>query len=70
MVLPDCTAKGIKLVLQERGINVTGLNAEKMHGILSEFKDFSSQMISRVYNREGEYPTSLWYSITALEAGL
>ena len=30
MVLPDGTAKGMKLVLQERGVKVKGLNAEKM----------------------------------------
>ena len=29
MVLPDGTAKGMKLVLQERGVEVKGLNAEK-----------------------------------------
>ena len=30
MVLPDGTAKGMKLVLQERGVDVKGMNAEKM----------------------------------------
>ena len=44
MVLSDGTAKGMKLVLQERGVDVKGLNAEKMREILSEFVDFSSQM--------------------------
>ena len=44
MVLPDGTAKGMKLVLQERGVDVKGLNAEKMREKLSEFEDFSCQM--------------------------
>ena len=38
---PDGTAKGMKLVLQERGVDVKGLNAEKMHEKVSEFEDFS-----------------------------
>ena len=29
MVLPDGNPKGMKLVLQERGVNVKGMNAEK-----------------------------------------
>lgn len=33
MVLPGGTAKGMKLVLQERGVDVKGLNAEKMREI-------------------------------------
>ena len=43
MILPDGTAKRMKLVLQERGVDVTGLNAEKMREKLSEFEDFSRQ---------------------------
>lgn len=43
MVLPDGTAKGMKLVLQERGVDVKGLNAEKMREKLSKFEDFSNQ---------------------------
>ena len=39
MVLPDGTAKGMKLVL-----DVKGLNAEKMRKKLSKFEDFSCQM--------------------------
>ena len=37
MVLPDGTPKGMKLVLQERGIDVRGMNAEKMRQKLNEF---------------------------------
>ena len=44
MVLPDGTARGMKLVLQERGVDMKGLNAEKMHEKLSEFENFSCQM--------------------------
>ena len=44
MILPDGTAKGMKLVLQDRGVDVKGLNAEKMRKKLSEFEDFSRQM--------------------------
>lgn len=43
MVLPDGTAKGMKLVLQERGVDVKGMNAEKMREKLCEFEDFSNQ---------------------------
>ena len=44
MVLPDGTAKGMKLVLQERGIDVKGMNAKKMRQKLNEFPDFTNQM--------------------------
>ena len=43
MVLPDGTPKGMKMVLQERGIDVKGLNADRMREKLNEFKDFSTQ---------------------------
>ena len=43
MVQYDGTAKGMKQVLQERGVDVKGLNAAKMREKLSEFEDFSSQ---------------------------
>ena len=45
MVLPDGTAKGMKLVLQERGVEVKGLNEEKMLEKLSGFEDFSKQTL-------------------------
>ena len=43
MVLPDGTPKGIKMVLQERGIDVKGLKADRMREKLNEFEDFSTQ---------------------------
>ena len=43
MVLPDGTPKGMKMVLQERGIDVKGLNADRMREKLNEFEDFSTQ---------------------------
>ena len=42
-MLTDGTPKGMKMVLQERGIDVKGLNADSMREKLSEFEDFSSQ---------------------------
>ena len=44
MVLPDGTPKGMKLVLQERGIDVKGMTADKMRHTLASFPDFSCQM--------------------------
>ena len=44
MVLPDGRAKGMKIVLQERGVDVKGLNAEKMRERLNQFDDFASQV--------------------------
>ena len=43
MVSPDGTPKGMKLVLQEWGVEVKGLNAGKRREKLLEFEDFSSQ---------------------------
>ena len=43
MVLLDGTPKGMKLVLQKRGVDVKELNAEKMSKKLSEFEDYSNQ---------------------------
>ena len=43
MVLADGTPKGMKLVLQERGVDTRGLNAEKMREILSNHEDFKKQ---------------------------
>ena len=34
MVLPDGTPKGMKIILQERGVNVKGMTANKMREIL------------------------------------
>ena len=43
MTLPDGTPKGMKRVLQERGVDCSGLNADKMREILSKHKDFVEQ---------------------------
>ena len=43
MTLADGTPKGLKLVLQERGVNCKDLNAESMRGILSKHNDFVQQ---------------------------
>ena len=43
MVLADGTPKGMKLVLQERGVDTRGLSAEKMREILSNHEDFKTQ---------------------------
>ena len=43
MVQHDGTPKGMKLVLQERGVDVKGMNADKMRQKLNEFPDFANQ---------------------------
>lgn len=40
MVLPDGRSKGLKLVLEERGVNTKGMNAEKLREELSKHDDF------------------------------
>ena len=42
MTLPDGTPKCMKLVLLEREIDVTGMNAAKMREVLAKQPDFSS----------------------------
>ncbi len=42
LVLPDGRPKGLKLVLQERGVDTAGMVAATMKARLSEFPDFSS----------------------------
>ena len=44
MVLPDGAPKGMKMVLQERGVDVKGMSADKMRQTLSLFPDLKSQM--------------------------
>ena len=44
MTLPDGTPKGMKLVLQEREIDVTGMNAAKMREVLAKHPDFASEI--------------------------
>ena len=51
MVLPDGTAKGMKLVLQERGVDVKQLNAQKMHekwSILKIFPDKQHYIVKEI----------------------
>ena len=40
MTLPDGTPKGLKRELQERGVDCSELNADKMREMLSKHKDF------------------------------
>lgn len=40
MVLPDGRPKGLKLALEERGVNTVGENAEKLRDELSKHDDF------------------------------
>ena len=42
MVLPDGRPKGMKMVLQERGVDTKGMNAEKMWETLSKYTDFAN----------------------------
>ena len=43
MVLPDGTPKGLKLVLEERGVDTKGMVADAMRQKLAEYKDFAKQ---------------------------
>ena len=43
MILPDGRPKGMKLVLDERGIETTGMKADKMRETLRSFPDFKCQ---------------------------
>ena len=40
MVLPDSSAKGLRTILKERGINTTTLKADDTRMILANHKDF------------------------------
>ena len=42
MVLLDGRPKGMKMVLQERGVDTNGMNAEKMRETLSKYPDFAN----------------------------
>ena len=42
MVLPDGRLKGMKIVLQERGVDTKGMNVQKMRETLSKYPDFAS----------------------------
>ena len=43
LVLPDGQAKGTKLVLQERGVDTTGMKADAMRAKLKTYSDFKNQ---------------------------
>ena len=43
MVLPDGQAKGMKLVLQERGVDTTSMKADAMRAKLKTYSDFKNQ---------------------------
>ena len=43
MVLPDGRPKGMKLVLQEKGVNTQGMNAAKMRETLNKYEDFANK---------------------------
>ncbi len=43
MVLPDGRPKGMKLVLEERGVDTSGMKAEKMREVLGKHPDFLHQ---------------------------
>lgn len=43
MTLADGRAKGMKIILEERGINTMGMNAAKMREALSQHEDFKNQ---------------------------
>ena len=42
MVRPDGRPKGMKLVLQERGVDTKGMNADKMRETLKKYDDFKN----------------------------
>lgn len=43
MVLPDDRPKGLRVILQERGINTTGMKLEDMRKVLSQHSDFQDE---------------------------
>lgn len=43
MVMDDGRAKGMKIVLEERGVETKGMNADKMREVLNTFQDFKNK---------------------------
>ena len=43
MVFSDGTPKGMKRVLEERGVNTKGMKAEKIREVLGEMSDFKNE---------------------------
>lgn len=50
MVMDDGRAKGMKIVLEERGVETKDMNADKMREVLNTFQDFKTKKTVR---REG-----------------
>ena len=46
MVLPDGTPKGLRLVLEERGVNVKGMKLEDMQAKMAMYSDFQDEKSS------------------------
>lgn len=61
MVFSDGTPKGMKAVLQERGIDTTGLVADKMREILKKHSDFRDEksLIETLLIKHGHIPVFL-----------
>ena len=53
MVKEDGTPKGMKMVLEERGINTRRMNADDMHVVLSYHDDFHKEKIIVEHYLEG-----------------
>ena len=45
LVLPDGRAKGLKMVLEEKGVDTTRMVADEMHETSSPFPDFGNHKI-------------------------
>ena len=43
MVTDDGRAKGMKIVLEERGVETKGMNDDKMREVLNTFQDFKNK---------------------------
>jgi len=46
MILPDGRPKRMKIVLQETGVDIKGMNAEKIRETLSKYPDFANNKTS------------------------
>ena len=55
MVLDDGRAKGLRIVLQERGVAVDGKNRPELEAILKEHDDFKNEksMVERFISSRG-----------------
>ena len=62
MVTDAGLLKGIKIVLQERGVETKGMNAAKMRKTLSKFSDFTNQENNMVEQKFGKGGTCAHFS--------